>query len=491
MTLGQTIRYNRKKLRHLTQRQLAGLCGVSTSAIKQYERDAIGSERPNLHILRRLANALDIDINELCAVAIPRRDVAKGFAAATVAGVAATRDWRDLTVSSLVADELPTKSAQQLAEEAHQHLWQREWLKAQEKGKTAATQFQPGSTDWAKVLIDISLAAQQAGALGDANRFRHLVKTKYVDSQPASNSDPIVLSRYHNLDGWIKAEHQGDFAGARAAFNSSLSYAQGAGDRFLQFLNHHWLLVATTYLVGHQSGAIFSATPTSACLISRYSRADLERSIHEDWTRWSSEWEGTIHHYLRKFEADAVLGTRSAFSDLKRQESRFKDSQLEHFVDLSEARCAVSESDWSLAAEKAKAARFGYYRQRFPHGIAMSAAIEGAALARQGVGNINRLLKSLDLLALAILIYPYKGHPLWMRAAWNFFHIMTHARHAFGASWREDYYNDLGERIHAQKEVFAGLQYIDVWLTVDPVGELRNAAEPWGLVHAKDAWLRL
>ena len=61
MTTGQRIRSERK-LKGLTQEALGQKLGVSGAAIAQYET---GRRKPKMDTLRRIAKALDIDVNKL------------------------------------------------------------------------------------------------------------------------------------------------------------------------------------------------------------------------------------------------------------------------------------------------------------------------------------------------------------------------------------------------------------------------------------------
>ena len=51
-----------RKARKLTQIELASMVGISQARYSQYER---GTREPNLEMLRKLANALGVTIDEL------------------------------------------------------------------------------------------------------------------------------------------------------------------------------------------------------------------------------------------------------------------------------------------------------------------------------------------------------------------------------------------------------------------------------------------
>ncbi len=61
MTIGENIRYFRKQS-HLTQKQLADLCGIHELSIRGYEA---GKYKPKSENLSKLSNALNCDIDDL------------------------------------------------------------------------------------------------------------------------------------------------------------------------------------------------------------------------------------------------------------------------------------------------------------------------------------------------------------------------------------------------------------------------------------------
>ncbi len=65
--LGQRIKQRRQKL-HLTQEQLAGMLDVATSTIAHAES---GTSKPSLPLLIKLANALNVSIDQLLCDSLP------------------------------------------------------------------------------------------------------------------------------------------------------------------------------------------------------------------------------------------------------------------------------------------------------------------------------------------------------------------------------------------------------------------------------------
>lgn len=61
MNLGEKIRYFRRS-KNLTQKQLGDLIGISASNITKYEK---GNIEPNLSILEKIAEVLEINVTEL------------------------------------------------------------------------------------------------------------------------------------------------------------------------------------------------------------------------------------------------------------------------------------------------------------------------------------------------------------------------------------------------------------------------------------------
>ena len=61
MTIGEKIKAIRKK-KGLTQKELADACGMYDSAIRRYESNR---QRPKLSTLRKIADALDVNVIEL------------------------------------------------------------------------------------------------------------------------------------------------------------------------------------------------------------------------------------------------------------------------------------------------------------------------------------------------------------------------------------------------------------------------------------------
>ena len=61
MNLGEKIRYFRRA-KNLTQKQLGDLIGISASNITKYEK---GNIEPNLSILEKIAEVLEINVTEL------------------------------------------------------------------------------------------------------------------------------------------------------------------------------------------------------------------------------------------------------------------------------------------------------------------------------------------------------------------------------------------------------------------------------------------
>ena len=86
VTLGSRLNYHRKK-NQLTQKVVAELIGVSSSAISQYEK---GSIEPDLAILRKLATIYKVSADTLLDIDLPdaplnRNDVKKELAVAASA----------------------------------------------------------------------------------------------------------------------------------------------------------------------------------------------------------------------------------------------------------------------------------------------------------------------------------------------------------------------------------------------------------------------
>ena len=86
VTLGSRLKYHRKK-NQLTQKVVAELIGVSSSAISQYEK---GSIEPDLAILRKLATIYKVSADTLLDIDLPdaplnRNDVKKELAVAASA----------------------------------------------------------------------------------------------------------------------------------------------------------------------------------------------------------------------------------------------------------------------------------------------------------------------------------------------------------------------------------------------------------------------
>ena len=86
VTLGSRLKYARKK-NQLTQKVVAELIGVSSSAISQYEK---GSIEPDLAILRKLATIYKVSADTLLDIDLPdaplnRNDVKKELAVAASA----------------------------------------------------------------------------------------------------------------------------------------------------------------------------------------------------------------------------------------------------------------------------------------------------------------------------------------------------------------------------------------------------------------------
>lgn len=86
VTLGSRQKYHRKK-NQLTQKVVAELIGVSSSAISQYEK---GSIEPDLAILRKLATIYKVSADTLLDIDLPdaplnRNDVKKELAVAASA----------------------------------------------------------------------------------------------------------------------------------------------------------------------------------------------------------------------------------------------------------------------------------------------------------------------------------------------------------------------------------------------------------------------
>ena len=86
VTLGSRLKYPRKK-NQLTQKVVAELIGVSSSAISQYEK---GSIEPDLAILRKLATIYKVSADTLLDIDLPdaplnRNDVKKELAVAASA----------------------------------------------------------------------------------------------------------------------------------------------------------------------------------------------------------------------------------------------------------------------------------------------------------------------------------------------------------------------------------------------------------------------
>lgn len=61
MTIGERIRYFRKQ-KAMTQKQVADACGMADSAIRKYES---GTQVPKIETLQRIANALNIPVQQL------------------------------------------------------------------------------------------------------------------------------------------------------------------------------------------------------------------------------------------------------------------------------------------------------------------------------------------------------------------------------------------------------------------------------------------
>ena len=83
ITLGSRLKYYRKK-NQLTQKAVAELIGVSSSAVSQYEK---GSIEPDLTILRKLATIYKVSADTLLDINLPdapvnRNDVKRELTAA-------------------------------------------------------------------------------------------------------------------------------------------------------------------------------------------------------------------------------------------------------------------------------------------------------------------------------------------------------------------------------------------------------------------------
>ncbi|MBR5129215.1 MAG: helix-turn-helix transcriptional regulator [Firmicutes bacterium] len=84
MTSGENIKRIRLK-KGLTQKQLGDLCGMADSAIRRYE---LGKANPKIETLKKIADALDVNVQELIFIPLteklpPRKDILAGSGSLT------------------------------------------------------------------------------------------------------------------------------------------------------------------------------------------------------------------------------------------------------------------------------------------------------------------------------------------------------------------------------------------------------------------------
>ena len=82
MTIGDRIKAARKD-KGLTQKQLEELCGINAANIRKYES---GRQNPKIETIKRIANALGVDVYELLGAA-ERELFVEGEASALFRGV--------------------------------------------------------------------------------------------------------------------------------------------------------------------------------------------------------------------------------------------------------------------------------------------------------------------------------------------------------------------------------------------------------------------
>jgi hypothetical protein len=345
-------------------------------------------------------------------------------------------------------------------------------------------------------------AYEQAGAVAYTEE---LIRTIESEDGEAEHPDPAVNALAAHRRGWLYVEQYGLYQDGIEQFQTSLAEARccDAGLAYspypghlplplkLQVENHHWLLITHAMKAMDEARSYLSAYPRHGPLPSPATQAALQRSLDEDWSPWIKYDEENLNQYYRKFEVDTLLTPQLAWANLQANlrdhSSVFKHWDADHLLWLASARRSLVHTEWAEdhlaeAISKARDARLGYCRMRFPPGMALCLGIEARARFEQG---LDRMLgqeyreaaykECLDRLVLVIMLHHFKMHPLWREAAGLIFAVCMSASKGLRDGWLGRYKGDLRARIAQYDGVFDSLKNLDFPLSVEPMGELETA----------------
>ncbi len=433
--------------------QRAQLSFYTVRSIERRQRSAIGDT------LRRLATALGCSLYELVSVPNERggqRNSSLGTAAGAPARVAAGPEA-----------ENPLAAAELANAQGH-------WREAEAYALAARARHPIGSQQWALITLTLcSQMCQQAGDIEGALHHIADVEAQCRDPEQGCIPDPLIRSWTCNQRGWIIDEQFGELTRARGLFEQAakalptdLISEDPLGQR-IAATTHHFILRTLSEEAMTQAGAWL---PAHGRHLSPSLRQALERSLGQDW---SHEDPSNPHAYHRRFIVDALLEDRYCLTTLLKHEGLFRQLDCLHLLDISRARLEVSNGEWDLAIDSARAAAQGYaLRSHFPQGVALAAALEAYALQQRGLTRPQDWHNCLDCWMLTVLLHPYETHPLWRVAATNLYRLYSQEHKAH---WMQTYISDLPGRVESRDGAFGILQNLDLIYAGNPSSEFRLA----------------